>query len=63
MNNYFNGEKCNLFQENKGFFYMSISIFYLLDASFISAEKARWSFLSVRSAGKVKYSQFTEKSC
>jgi hypothetical protein len=35
---------------------MSISIFYLLDASFISAEKVRWSLLSVRSAGKIKQS-------
>ena len=40
---------------------MSISIFYILDASFISAEKARWSLLSVRSSGKVKYIPFTEE--
>jgi len=40
---------------------MSISIFYLLDASFISAEKGRWSLLSVCSTRKIKYSPFTEK--
>jgi len=39
---------------------MSISIFYLLDPSFMSAEKVRWCLLAVRSAGKVKYSQFTK---
>jgi hypothetical protein len=37
---------------------MSISTFYLLDASFISAEKVRWSVLSVRSAGKIKQSVY-----
>ena len=41
-------------------FYMSISIFYLLDPSFMSAEKARWCLLAVGSAGKVKYSPFTK---
>ena len=41
---------------------MSISIFYLFDASFISAEKARWSLLSVHSAGKIKHNPFTEKN-
>jgi hypothetical protein len=40
---------------------MSISIFYLLDASFISAEKVRWSLLSVRSAGKIKQSVYRKK--
>ena len=41
---------------------MSISIFYLFDASFISAEKVRWSLLSVRSARKIKHNPFTEKN-
>ena len=41
---------------------MSISLFYLFDASFISAEKVRWSLLSVRSAGKIKHNPFTEKN-
>jgi hypothetical protein len=38
----------------------NISIFYLLDPSFMSAEKARLCLLALRSVGKVKYSPFTK---
>ena len=39
---------------------MNITIFYLFDEIFISAEKARWCLWSARSAGDVKYSPFPE---
>ena len=41
-------------------FYMSITIFYLLDAISISAEKARWCLSVARNAWGVKYNSLPE---